>query len=382
MNTFTTIQTESRMRPNISTRKHSTLVELASRFISTSRPSAKEISIFKEQFYTLILTTTGPDRKKISDILAKNEYSPKTLIIFFAMEEIAIATQPLLHSPVLQSADLNLIINNSSYEHAKVIARRADLNASNVQTLLNVDANSGSIKLILAGNSDFAKNPEISRLIKAETELTDWEEKPENITTAQPEVINKTKIKTGTKDLSQSLLKLANKGGKLSRKPIGKKVKPAFMQFTKKQIEQELLTTARAMDLTAFSKAVQSFCNLKPQTTFNFLKKQDAGMLATLLRALEVSDISAARILLMMNNNIGRNPHIFRIVTDKYSNLDHKECSTFYEKLGANFSQLDLKQDVNATRYALSLAARERRAALLRKKEPEVDIHSEVKLRA
>ncbi len=331
-----------------------------------SRPSAKDITLFKEQFYTLILSTNAPDRKKISHALSKSEYAPKAIIIFLAMEEIAIATPCLLQSPILQSSDINLIIQSSSYEHAKVIARRDNLDLSNVQALLNKDTHSGSVKLILAGNSDFAKDPQISALIRDETAFTGQDEKPSVITTTQPK---KAEVKAGDKDLSKSLIELANKGGKLSRKPLGKQVKPDFTQFTKKQIERELLKSARSKDIVAFSDAIQKFCNLNAHHTFDFLKSQNAGMLATLLRALEISEITAARILLMLNNNIGRNPQIFKVVTKKYANLDHQECLIFFKKLGANFEQLDLKQDVNATRYALSLTARQRRASLLQKQK-------------
>ena len=344
-----------------SIRNQSTLIDLTYQFTSLNRPSSKDITLFREQFYTLVLNTNSTERKQIAKELARSEYAPKAIIIFFAMEEIAIANLPLLYSPVLQSSDINLILAKCSFEHAKVIARRNNLDASNIKTLMKLDNESKQINGILKANTSLTENMDTPKTSDA------WIAQPAQVITDQSVEITKPIISDHSKDLSASLLKLANKSGKLARKPIGKPAKSAFKTITLKQIEKQLLATARYNDFEAFATSVQHFCGLNYQTTFNFIKKQDAGMLATLLCALEVSDVTAARILLMMNRDIGRNAQIFKVIMKKYRNLNHKECVLYFKKIGADFTQTHINEGNNepTTRYALSLAARDRRASLL-----------------
>lgn len=365
-----------------SSRMQSTLVELSLRFSSLERPSIKSISIFKEQFYTLILNADAKERQKIASIFSKNLYVPKAIILFFSMQEIAIAASPLAHSPLLRSYELNELIHKCPIEHARVIARREDLDMSNIETLLNADDNSGSVKFILSTNTAILENDQIHEFVNSYTN-TKWQEIPaENITTI--ELPSQAKVQTHVKDLSSSLVSLANKGGKLLRKPQGKNATQHVSSITKKQIEKQLLVSARLLDMEKFSKTIKDCCGLNSEITLHFTKNNDAGMLASLLCALEIPDISAARILLLTNQNIGRNGEIFRIVMNKYKNLNQVECISYFEKLGAQFQKpvTNNLEDTKNTRFALSLAARDRRAALLQKQKLEKVPHNEDKLRA
>lgn len=352
-----------RLKP---TRSQSTLVDLTMRFTSLNRPSAKDITVFREQFYTLVLNTSSMEKRMLAELLARSEYVPKAIMIFLAMEEIGIANYPLRYSPVLQPSDISLIIGKCSFEHAKAIARRTDLDPSNVAALMKLDNDTQQIKLILQENSAANLNPETVEVLNTAKPEVNWIKQAVKNTTNIPTKIQKPEASTNSKDLSASLLQIASRGGKLGRKPTGKPVKSAFNEITLKQMENQLLATARFNDLEAFSTSIQHYCGLKYQTTFEFMNRQDAGMLATLLRALEISDVTAARILLMMNRDIGRNAQIFKVVMKKYSNLEREECVLFFKKHGAAFTQPSFSDSENrpATRFALSLAARERRAAL------------------
>lgn len=365
-------------------RNQSSLIDLAQGFALLSRPSKRDITLFQEQFYTLILNTSSIERKKIAQIISKSAYAPKPLIIFMATQEIAIAQSPLLYSPVLQPADLNLIIEKTAIEHAKVIATRSDLDATNVKALLRLDNVADQIKTTLLTNKPVSETPEIQEILD-NTHLSDgWDKAEEEIINVQSLDITMGKPGKNSRDLSETLLKLANKGGKLRRKPTGKPVKSAETLITLSQMENQLLTNMREKNLKSFAISVEHFCGLKSQITFQILRKQNAGMLATLLRALDVSDITAARILLMGNMDIGRNAQIFKVVMDKYKNLNHSECVSYYEKLGADFNHSHFKETkhIPTTRYALSLAARARRAALLKHQEVYSDTHQTMKLSA
>ena len=348
------------------TRSQSTLVDLTMRFATLNRPSAKDIAVFREQFYTLILNTNGMEKRMLAEMLARSEYAPKAIIIFLSMEEIGIASFPLLYSPVLQSSDLCLIIGKCSFEHAKVIARRKDLEPSNVEALLALDNETQQIKIALQKNSEVGQNPKSVEVLTAEKPGTNWIKQAVENTTNLPAKVQNPITSPKTKDLSSSLLQIAGRGGKLGRKPTGKPVKSEFNDLTLKQMENQLLAAARSNNLEAFATSIQHYCGLKHKMTLEFMNRQDAGMLATLLRAMEISEVTAARLLLMMNRDIGRNAQIFKVVMKKYSNLDRSECVLFFKKHGAVFGQAQVTETGNrqATRFALSLAARDRRAAL------------------
>lgn len=365
-------------------RNQSSLVDLSQGFALLSRPSKKDITLFQEQFYTLILNTTNVERKKIAQNIATSAYTPKAIIIFLATQEIAIAQSPLLYSPVLQPADLNLIIEKSSIEQAKVIARRENLDASNVKALLKLDNIAEQIKTTLLANEAISKNCEIQEILKTKHISEGLDTTELVITNTQSVDIMPSQASKRSKDLSQTLLALANRGGKLRRKPTGKPAKSTENIITLSQMENQLLANLREKNLKNFAISIQHFCGLKSPITFQMLRKQNAGMLATLLRALEISDVSAARILLMANLDIGRNAQIFKVVMNKYKNLDHAECVSYYEKLGADFSHSHFKEtkQIPTTRYALSLAARARRAALLKHKEDTTQEYQEMKLTA
>jgi uncharacterized protein (DUF2336 family) len=376
-----TAMSRNNLKPS---RNQSSLVDLSQGFALLSRPSKKEITLFQEQFYTLILNTTSVERKKISQNIATSAYTPKAIILFMAMQEIAIAQSPLLYSPVLQPSDLNLIIEKSSVEQAKVIARRENLDASNVKALLKLDNIAEQVKTILLANEAISGNSEIQEILETMHISEGWEKTELEITNIQSVDISPTQPSKRSKDLSQTLLALANKGGKLRLKPKGKPAKSTENIVTLSQMENQLLAIMREKNLKSFAITIQQFCGLKSPITFQILRKQNAGMLATLLRALEISDVSAARILLMANLDIGRNPQIFKVVMNKYKNLDHAECVSYYEKLGADFRHSHFKETkhIPTTRYALSLAARARRAALLKQQEDTSQEYQEMKLTA
>ena len=365
-------------------RNQSSLVDLSQAFAFLTRPSRKDITLFQEQFYTLILSASNTERKIIAQYISKSAYTPKPLIIFMATQEIAIAQSPLLYSPVLQPADLNLIIEKSSIEQAKVIARRDNLDATNVKALLKLDNIAEQIKSTLKANEAILKNSEILQILENPSLSDEWDKAEQEMTSIQSVDIAPVKTSNRSKDLSETLLSLANKGGKLRRKPTGKSTKSTASLITLSQIENQLLANMREKNLKSFAISIQHFCGVRSPITFQILRTQNAGMLATLLCALEISDVSAARILLMANLDIGRNAQIFKVVMDKYRNLNQYECVAYYEKFGADFSHSHFRETkhIPTTRYALSLAARARRATLLKQEEAYSEEYQEMKLTA
>ena len=366
-------------------RNLSTLTGLARQFGAMSRPSAQDIAIFREQFYTLILRTDGEERKEIANSLARSPYTPKAIALFFAMEEIEIATPVLQFSPVFAPTDLSAIVDKCTESHAKVVVRRNDLDAGVVETLLNNESRFPTIRNSIVKNASVNRDPDVVNLLRGGEKpaepapvVTRFEPMtmPDRSRVRQPENSGPTSEEPkDKKDLSKALLEIANRGGKIARKkPEENYETTVFNPVTHQQLENQLLATARDMNKEAFAISVQHFCGLDYQTTLRFLEKQDAGMLASLLCALKIPATSASRIMLLMNRDIGRNAQIFKLVLQKYENLDSENCVSYFRKLGATFEQQN-PQDAKpglATHHALSLAARQRREDL-RRDEATVD---------
>lgn len=350
-------------------RNRSNLVDLAIRFAGLERPSHSSISMFKEQFYTLVLASSAQERRAISEVLADCIYTPRAIVLFLGMEEIAVSKPVLENSPVLKPADLNSIISKTNDEHARAISARQDLEASTITQLMTVNDETDSIKNCLLKNPHILKNPDLLQLVE-KTRYHDWIDEPaENVTSFEiPQVENEQK---GTKDLSNSLLDLANRGGKLKRTPAGKKPAHSVVSNTIKQLEQKLLYAARSMNLNVLTHTIYEVCGLKREITASIILQENTGMLASLLRALNISEISAARIMLLLNRNIGRNHGLFKTVMQKFKQLDRAECIAFFAKMGAEFKVEKVidPEDSKRTRFAMSLAARERREALLAHQE-------------
>ena len=363
-------------------RKQTKLLDLVNIFTAHERPTHANIRMFKEQFYTLILVTNSVERKKISQTLAENFYTPRAIVLFLAMAEIGVAMPVLLKSPVLKADDLNKILDKTELAHAKIISRRDDLELNTVKELMKLDDETDIIKTTLLNNPIILDSKEMLAFVNQPKPET-WQEIPtENITTFQiPEAIP---VSSATKSLSNSLLELAGKGGKLKRAPRGKIPSSQNKTSTRKQVETQLLNAARSLNINTFAFTVQNLCDLKREITFEFITKQDAGMLASLLNALEVSEISAARIMLLLNRNIGRNNQVFKLVMQKYSKLDHDQCLELFNQLGASFNKHEALEpkDYKNTRFALSLAARDRRAQLLKNRQVFKENTEQTKARA
>lgn len=327
-----------------STQRTSPLVEVSREFAAKSRPDRDEVTRFRDMFYVMILKTGHSDRLKVAEILSRSPYTPRAVAIYFSMEEIDISAPVLLFSPVLTSYDLNRIIEKKQIQHASAIARRNDLDVSTLHCLLKADNEEKKLARLLRRNSSVANNDQLLAILD-QTVMPESNE-PENIATnasvpaenaTQAETLSPVAIQEPmpstppARDLTHELVGLARLDRKRQSAP-----EAGTVSF-EGSLATQMLTRARAIDLDGLAAVIHREAGLPRDQTLSILTEDNAGMQASLFRALGLSKVNASKMLLLLNRSIGRNAQVFRLVMQKYDRLSEPECRKFFEQMGASF---------------------------------------------
>ena len=356
-------------------RKPSPLIDSAEQFAMLARPANKDIRKFKELFYTLIFQSDSAVRKKLVTVLCRNHYVPRTIALFFAMDDISIASPMLLFSPVLSSTDLNTLVKRNQLTHSRVIARRCDLDVSTVKVLLGTNDQQGLIRTLLNKNVSLANNQAVQDLLKLPASAfkpAGEEIKPQDITVSVLED-ELPKLAESSKNATAKLVDLANKGGRITAQ---RKNLSGFYAETTEQFEKQLLDSARKGNHEALGYSIESFCDLKMEKTLDIITKQDAGMLACLFSAMGISKMASSQLLLLLNKQVGGSITVFRKVMAEFDQLHRSECQALFEYMGAKFSnsfshQRDQKQELN---FNQKLVDRRRNLTTSSLTKPKADI--------
>ncbi len=328
-------QTSQPPRVLRNTRKPDPLIEASVQFGSKLRPTEKQVNIFKELFFNLIFKADASAKRKLSTALARSHYTPRTIAIFFSMEEIEISAPMLLFSPVLRERDLNAVIEKTTISHLRVIARRTSLETSTVRKLLSRDDDQELVRKLLKKNASLQQNQEAIDLLSLPSSAFQIET-PEEVGAEQPTIRTEDDFdQPEAKPTHQKLFEIANIGGRLARK------RHSTVQSyvgSSELFEKQLLECARKGNHASFAQTVENACALDASAIVDIIERQDAGMLASLLRAMHISKTVSCQILLLLNRDIGRNVTVFRAVSQKFDELRRSECQAIFERLGAQFT--------------------------------------------
>lgn len=110
---------------------HDELLLLATgRFCGLDNHNRLTIEQYKEAFYLLIGTVSVATKQKVAGTLAQNASTPRTIALFFAMEDISIAAPFIKRSDVLNQLDMIHVVSAAGLEHAKLLAAREKLGPS------------------------------------------------------------------------------------------------------------------------------------------------------------------------------------------------------------------------------------------------------------
>lgn len=310
------IKKQKRFKPKV---QKSILLESAKAFSENERPSAQDIKIFRDLFYTLVANTSGDDLKTISTVLAGSKFTPRPVAMYLSMESIDIASPFLLYSPVLNTSDLKAISDNRPPAYLDIIKRRQDTSGQVVNYVSAKPNSKDQTEPNLAVNKKKA------------------DPSPEESNSAGGPV--HVEIRAKPIDRSSELIALANKGGRLERSKIQEKV-----DLPKADFENILLQSLRDGKRQVFATKLASKTGLEEHHISNYLEKENIGQLASLFRALDIAPTISVRLLLLCSRNLGRDAAVFNQVITMFKKLDIEECRQQFLTLGASFGPNSLQK--------------------------------------
>jgi hypothetical protein len=311
-------------------RNHTLLERLCIDFSDNVRPTNEEVLKFKELFYVLSAKANVWELFGLSSLLAPHPYLPKTIVFFFALSDIEIATPMILQSGVIKDADIANIIAHRGFEYAKLAAARKEIGAT-------------AFDAILKSADDFDQFSELKNILIENTHIFDPRALHTSLSKAERNLptpmVEETALRKETleqpssdSDLSSILLNLASKGGKLGQQRSQRQDNETF--------SDTLLRHARNQDTLSFAMAIEKFCGLMPTYTMLTIEDQNAGALASILRGMEIQTTAATRIMLLLVARMGRQLQVMKLVRDSYHKLDPQACREFLHKHGARFEKI------------------------------------------
>ncbi len=312
------------------------LVDRVEQFALLKRASREDLSSLKEFFYSLVNKADKEQRRRMSVALARNPYTPRSILLFLAMDEVDIASPILLFSQSLSENDIRSVIGKTAIEHGRVIARRDNLSLETIHVLLDRDDDNQTVLKILHKNASIAATVMTAITQRAEGKSASF---PTDVsfTTSIAQTQPSTSANQPAKDLSDQLLKLANTGGRL--KPDSrKKAIIAARNPSADELGKKLILSARAGHHVELAEQIFDASGLSPQFVQQYIDKSDVGTFACLLRVLDMTRTTAARILLLLFPRLGRDQNVFADVMMRYEGLEKPSLQAFFKTVDANFA--------------------------------------------
>lgn len=341
---------QARQRAASRARKSDILVDAARHFCDLTRPKPHEISLFKELFYQFIDVSEKGERRMLAATLARNPYTPRTILLFLALDDCEIAAPILLFSEALTDGDIAAIARRASQAHREVLCRRGSLSPASIRVLIETGGH--SCALLLGRNSLLLADKTLRDALSAPIEETrhneimprvandrqadlppgGWRD-DEIIELDQPAAIEAPE----RTPFENTLMELAARGGRLgSSQPREAEQPPRY--DPQLPFERQALQAARRKDAASFASFVQDYCGLAWRTTAAIVKEGGVDSICVLLKGLGLSYLGSLQCLLQLDRDLGRNLTSYNNAKARLARLDVTECRSFVESLGADFS--------------------------------------------
>ncbi len=354
------ISGEATRRAAARARKAGLLGEAARNFCAIARPTRHDVTVFRELFYQLVDGSDKAERRVLAASLARNVYTPRTILLYLAMDEYDIAAPVLLFSEALNEIDIKNLSIRLGQQSLEILCRRTSLTASAARSLIAAGGN--RCREIISKNTALKDDAEIQALLAgiepqdveeviAETRLghlesvaagsQSEEEKPQYAIVPEPaaEPAPEAKIEAQpARDttLAEKLTALAARGGRLGRE-TSREAASAFDPA--KPVEQQIVRAARAGDREFIASALEGWCEMPAAASRAILAKGGAKELIVFFKGIGLSDLGTVQCLLQLDVQIARNIAAYNEAKAMLAGLDVAACRRFVESLGANIKQ-------------------------------------------
>ncbi len=355
-------------------RRSALLVEATKEFCNyRGKNLRKNSEKYLKLFYALINHTDARNKKKISSILARNHYTPRSVAYYLASEAIEVAAPFLLISPVLWERDLIVLIEKLSAQHLMIIARRSDVNAKIANAL--VASKDKTVCQVLAKNPVFKLN---SLATKPVGELPNSIENP---AASERTVLPK------NNSPQDELLSLANMSGKLGtsmrqtpdRANTENPIVPPSQRYhanVDKEIQaqsfaERLISLATERKFSIVAQEISNLIELPIENVAKLISHESGESLAIFIKGMGISRTHASQLLLLVNKRASRNIAEFTRSMAQFDRFTVSQCHDIMKNLGAkSLEQIATKPQPDHLSNPVRDAMRERRSQISLSRAP------------
>lgn len=372
---------EATRRAVLRTRKAGLLGDAARHFCSIARPTQQDLIIFKELFYQLIDGSDASERRSLSAALSRNPYTPRTILIFLALDEPDIAAPVLMFAEALNEMDLSGIIERVGQAHLEILCRRSVLTAATARRLIAkggercrevltknlalrsdeaVQAVIATPKVtppkkfiapvveprrpaapapVAAAAEPVRKPPQSSIAAVSAAQRLAPQDAP--VPRAAPAAARPASAvpSAPARELPRELMSLAARGGALGRTAAQQAASEAVRYDPATPFERQALRVARTKDPEAFALLANGYCGIAIAPAAGILREGGAQSICVLLKGLGLSDLGALQCLLQLDSSVARTLEAYNEAKQTLLRLQPAACHKFVTGLGAKFPQ-------------------------------------------
>ncbi len=154
---------EATRRAAARARKAGLLGEAARNFCAIARPTQHDTTVFRELFYQLVDGSDKAERRVLAASLARNVYTPRTILFYLAMDEYDIAAPVLLFSEALNEVDIKNLAIRLGQQSLEILCRRTSLTATAARSLIAAGGN--RCREIISKNAALKDDAEMQALL-------------------------------------------------------------------------------------------------------------------------------------------------------------------------------------------------------------------------
>lgn len=329
---------EAKRRAAVRARKSGLLGDSARHFCTISRPTQQDITLFRELFYQLVDGSDKSERRILSASLARNSYTPRTILYYLALDDADIAAPILMFCEALNEFDIVRLVTRLQPQSLEILCRRAKLAPNAIRALI---AQGGDLcRDILTRNPALYESPENRALLAGGAVLEEITVKltgqPGRVPVPEvPKPVAATQRAEPPKQLREQLLSLAGRSGKLGRN-VPEALSSAIHRFDHaKPFEPQLVAALRGNSIDAVAGALESWCGLPAKSTHAILENGGNGELLMLFKGLGLSDLGIIQCLMQTAPNITRDMDAYYEAKSLLSKITVEQSRSFLESLGA-----------------------------------------------
>jgi hypothetical protein len=317
-------------------RKAELLAAATRDFCEIGRPSLEDLARFKELFYQFISVCDKGARRMLAFSLSKNLYTPRSILIYLAMDELDVATPVLLFGDAINEADIINLASRLSVDHLKILARRQDLSPAAINALCKFGGQECA-DIIALTRPKMPGIPASARLSRSTMPILNGAHTVNNTT--------------------RELISLAERGGKLGRSG------QTDMQDTKANqgevlpFERKLLLAMRSGGAENAASLIEAYCNIPRATMLRLFEHGDNDALCVVFRGLDAGFVTALQLLLLLKRDITRDKSQYSRVKNLFHKLEYVKCRNFLKELGAQFDDEKTQKDRSRAAAARPLPA-------------------------